>query len=243
MPLFTFLVKSVKYGGICLACLDDKKRWIRPIKAGGFTEKDIIMDNGEMMQIFDVVDTELGPPLPIKHHTENMKFIPGIKFVKKLSQAEQGTLLADAANAQLLKKVESKYELYEEITASGQSIVLAGPIEEFGIQYNCGDHPQIWIVKQSNTLFYIPCTDFKFCKFVKNIFDNSIGNQNYVSARDIAELKDKQIYFVIGLTGDSLKENGEIKDGRYTPDENSIPKRYWPMVVSVLTVPNYSYED
>lgn len=77
MTLFTFLVKSEKYGNICLGCLDENKRWIRPIKPGGFVEKDIIIDNGKMLDIFDVVDIEFSSPIPIKHHIENMKFTSG----------------------------------------------------------------------------------------------------------------------------------------------------------------------
>ena len=41
----TFLVKSEKHRKICLACVDEDKLWIRPIKPGGFDEKDIIMNN------------------------------------------------------------------------------------------------------------------------------------------------------------------------------------------------------
>src|SRR3972149_5149262 len=111
MTLCTLLVKSEKYGKMCLGCLDESKRWIRPIKSGGFMETDIIMDNGEMIDIFDVVDMKFGSPFPIKHHKENVKFTQSTKinFVKKLSETEQRTLLKEISNTQLLKKVESKY--------------------------------------------------------------------------------------------------------------------------------------
>ena len=46
MTLVTFLVKSEKLRRICLGCLDENKKWIRPIKPDGFTERDIKMDNG-----------------------------------------------------------------------------------------------------------------------------------------------------------------------------------------------------
>jgi len=244
MAYFTFLVKSEKFGKICLGCLDEKRRWIRPIKPGGFMETDIIMDNGDMIEIFDVVDVKFSSPFPIKHHIENMKFTLGsqINFVKKLNVTEQRVLLKEVADTQLLKKVESKYELFDEIINSGRSLVLVGPIASFDIEY--GDHPRLWIVGKNNEEFDIPCTDIKFCAFIESKsadFENNFPDN--IRSQDIAELKGKQIYFVIGLTGDSLDENNKIKDGKYPPEGGSIEPRYWTLVVSVLTIPSYSNED
>lgn len=244
MAHFTFLVKSEKYGGICLGCLDERKKWIRPIKPGGFMERDIIMDNSDMIEIFDVVDMEFGSPFPIKHHTENMKFRPcsQIDFVKKLNVTEQEVLLKEIADTRLLKKVESKYELFDEIINSGRSLVLAGPIASFDIEYD--DHPRLWIVGKNNKEFDVPCTDILFCAFIESKsadFENNIHDR--IRSQDIAELIGKQTYFVVGLTGDSLDENNKIQDGKYAPEGGYIEPRYWPLVVSVLTIPSYSKED
>jgi hypothetical protein len=241
MAHFTFLVKSEKYGKICLACLDESKRWIRPIKPGGFMETDIIMDNGDMIDIFDVVDIKFSSLFPINHHTENMKFVSegGIKFVKKLSETEKSALLQEVTNSQLMNNVESKFELYDEIVNSGRSIVLVGPIASFDIGYE-DNHPRLWIVGKNNSEFDIPCTDLKFCAFIRSkLADFGKNLLRFVSSQNIAELKGKQIYFVIGLTGDSLDENGKIRSGKYAPAGSSIEPRYWPMVVGVLTVPTY----
>jgi len=241
MAHFTFLVKSEKYGKICLACLDESKRWIRPIKPGGFMETDIIMDNGDMIDIFDVVDMKFSSPFPIKHHTENMRFASegSIKFVKKLSETEKSALLQEVTNSQLINSVKSKFELYDEIVNSGRSIVLVGPIGSFDIGYE-DNHPRLRIVGKNNREFDIPCTDLKFCAFIKSKSGDFEKNLlPFVSSQNIAELKGKQIYFVIGLTGDSLDENGRIRSGKYAPAESSIEPRYWPMVIGVLTVPTY----
>ena len=241
MPLFTFLVKSEKKQKICLGCLDENKRWVRPIKPGGFDEKDIMMDNGKVIEIFDVVDMEFSGPIPIKHHTENMKFVPDgrIKFVKNLYETERSALLKEVTNSQLLRNVESKYELYDEIINSGRSIALVGPIVSFDIQY--GNHPRLFIVGKNNREFDIPCTDLKFCAFIRSKSADFEKNLlPIISSQNIAELKGRQIYFVIGLTGDSLDENGRIKCGKYPPAGSSIEPRYWPMVIGVLTVPAYS---
>jgi len=241
MTLCTLLVKSEKYGKICLGCLDESKRWLRPIKPGGFMETDIIMDNGDMMDIFDVVDMKFGSPFPIGHHTENMTFVSegSIKFVKELSEAEKSALLQEVTNSQLFDNVESKYELYDEIINLGRSLVLVGPIASFDIGYE-DNHPRLWIVGKNNREFDIPCTDLKFCAFIKSkLADFEKDLLPFISSRNIAELKGKQIYFVIGLTGDSLDENGEIRSGKYAPAGSSIEPRYWPMVVGVLTVPTY----
>ncbi len=244
MTHYTFLVKSEKFGGVCLACLNERKQWIRPIKPGGFLETDIIMDNGSMIDIFDVVDMKLSSPFPIKHHTENIKFEPGtqIKFVKKLNVTEQRTLLKQIADTQLLKKVESRYEVYDEIIKSERSLVLVGPIASFDITQD--KHPRLWVIGKNDKEFDIPCTDIKFCEFIKSkSADFKKSSFTWISSQNTSGLKGKQIYFVIGLTGDSLDENNKIKDGKYSPDTSIIEPRYWPLVVSVLAVPNESNED
>jgi hypothetical protein len=241
MAHFTFLVKSEKYRKVCLACLDESKRWIRPIKPGGFTNTDIIMDNGDLIDIFDVVDMKFSSPFPINHHTENMKFASesSIKFVKKLGETEKSALLQEVTNSQLINSVESKFELYDEIVNSGRSIVLVGPIASFDIAYE-DNHPRLTIAGKNNREFDIPCTDLKFCAFIKSkSADFEKNSLPFISSQNTAELKGKQTYFVIGLTGDSLDENGKIKSGKYAPEGSSIEPRYWPMVVGVLTVPTY----
>jgi hypothetical protein len=93
MPLYTYLVKSQKFHKYCLACVNEDRQWIRPIKRdNGFADEDITMDNGEPIDVFDVVDMKFGAPHPIKHHVENMTFIRGCKltFVKKLNGSERG---------------------------------------------------------------------------------------------------------------------------------------------------------
>ena len=115
---------------------------------------------------------------------------------------------------------------------------MVGPIVSFDIQY--GNHPRLWIVGKNNREFDIPCTDLKFCAFIKSKladFENNI--LPFINSQNMAELQGKQIYFVIGLTGDSLDENSEIRSGKYAPAGSSMEPRYWPLVVSVLTVPNY----
>ena len=59
------------------------------------------------------------------------------------------------------------------------------------------------------------CTDIRFCNFIIDKLENS--NQTIINSQDIAELRNKETYFVIGLTGDSLDANSKIKDGKYAP--------------------------
>ena len=238
--LLTFLVKSEKNRKICLACVDEDKRWVRPIKPGGFEEKDIVMDNGKAINIFDVVRTRFSSPFPVNHHKENMRFTPGtsISFVRKLDENEQELFLSEISNAQVLNRVRSKEELFDELSVNlAQSLVLAGPEYQFNIQYNVGEnHPRIWIVRQNEPIFNVSCTDLKFCKFLRSKFANLETTGGVICSKDIPELKDKKTYFVVGLTGDSLDERSQIIDGKWRG-------RYWPLIVSILTVPNYSSEE
>lgn len=249
--LVTFLVKSEKNGKICLACVDQDRFWVRPIKPGGFEEKDIVMDNGKMIALFDVVEMKFGAHFPIKHQSENMLFDSGtsIRFVTNLDEDTRKSLLSEYANTRILDTVSSREELYDELALNlEQSLVLVGPVNLFEIQCNIisgKTHPRIWIVRPNDKqrVFSITCTDIKFCRFIGSKIADLEQDDGVISSQDIVELKDKQTYFVIGLTGDSLDENNEIRDGRYAPPGSSIQPRYWPLVVSVLTVPDYSCED
>jgi hypothetical protein len=242
MTMLTLLVKSEKYMKNCLAGVDENKKWIRPIKPEGFDVEDIIMDNHRTMDLFDVVNIDFSGPIPIGHHIENMKLVSGskIRFIKARDESKQIALLKEITDAQLLTRVESKFELYDEIVKIGKSIAVAGPIDLFEIQYNCGNHPKIWVTGKNNSNFYVRCTDINFNKFVKGKFTDLPNDAKIINSQEVAELRNKPIFFVIGLTGDSLEENNKIKSGKYTPDKDSIEPRYWPMVVSILTVPNYS---
>lgn len=248
--LVTFLVKSEKHGKICLACVDENRQWVRPIKPGGFDEKDIMMDNGKALQLFDVVNMKFGAPCPIRHQTENVLSSQDadIRFVKRLGEDERSVLLSEIANNRILNIVRSREELFDELALNlTQSLVLVGPVNLFDIQCNTisdRSHPRIWIVREDDRqrIFPITCTDLRFCRFIGGRLDRFEGNDATISSQDVAELKNKQIYFVLGLTGDSLDEDNKIKDGKYAPPGSPKP-RYWPMVVSVLTVPDYSSED
>lgn len=202
--MFTFLVKSEKYGKICLACVDEHKRWVRPIKSGGFDEKDILMDNGEPIHLFDVVDMRFAAPFPIKHHKENVLFSPGsrMRYVRTLGENEQSSLLSEIANPQILNEVKSREELFDEMSLNlAQSLVLTGPISLFDIQCSIlgKNHPRIWIVGQNDgqRIFSIPCTDLRFCKFVDNRLSYLRETEGIVSSQDVPELRGKQTYFVI----------------------------------------------
>ena len=141
------LVISEKYGKNCLAGIGKDKNFIRPIKPGGFEDEDIIMDNDNRVDIFDVVDIEFCGPIPIKHHTENMKFKlkQKIKFVKSFNEPEQIAFLTENANDKIMKQMTNRFDLQDEIVGKGKSLALLGPIDTFDIQYNCGNHPRLWV--------------------------------------------------------------------------------------------------
>ena len=235
------MVKSQKKGGICLACLDESNDWIRPIKLGVFQEKDIVMDNRKVMDIFDVVEMNFEVVYPIKHHKENMKIVENdsIKFIRNLSDSEKKTLLLEISESNLLNNVETKLELYDEIIKLNRSLVLLGPITSFDISYNL-NHPRIWFKGKNDEEFYVSCTDLKFCAFNKSkINDFMQKSADYINSKDVEELKDKETYFVIGLTGDHLNKDGEIESGKFASRYRIYEARYWPMVVGIITVPDY----
>lgn len=139
----------------------------------------------------------------------------------------------------MLNKVENKYELYDEIIRMGRSIVLVGPINSFDIEYT-GNRPRLWVTGRNNLQIEIPCTDHAFCQFISNksaVFASNL--LPIISSENLLESQNRTMYVVIGLTGDHLDENGEIVSGKYAPPGTTIEPRYWPMAVSVLTIPSY----
>lgn len=237
---FTFLVKSEKNVGICLACIDETKKWVRPITAGGFKEEDLVMDNGKQLEVFDIVETKFDYRFPILHHKENVVFTVGspLHYVRTMTESEREDLLAEISNVNLFNNVISKENLFDELTNNlGASIALVGPASSLIIQYKIGDHhPRIWFANEEKQTFSLSCTDLKFCKFIRSKFDGNPLSAGIISSKEIDELKDKQIYLVVGLTGDSLDANNNIKDGKWHG-------KYWPLIVGVLTLPDYSPKE
>lgn len=240
MTEYIFLVKSEKNRKNCLGCLNEEKKWVRPIKRdNGFLDEEVTMDNGAVIDLFDVVEMEFGNPIPIKHHVENMTFLPDKKmhFIRKLGNDERNSLLKEISNSNLLSQSETKYDLFELIIKSGRSIATLGPIDSFDIGFD--QHPKIYFKGKNEHIFNIPCTDYKFCAFVQKKSAAFVKNGFKLNSSQIPELKGKPTYFVIGLTGDHLDEKGNIESGKYGPPDGSIAPRYWPMVVSVLPLPDY----
>lgn len=242
----TILAKSDKRGRVCLAGIDENRQWVRPIKPGGFLEEDLVMKNGEILDVFDVVEMKFDRAYPIKHHRENMLLATNssLSLAVKLGEESRKWLLSVIAEPSIFDGVGSRDALYDKmVTLLHRSLAMAGPIDAFEIQSSrlAGkNHPRIWVLDPTSKqrIFYIPCTDIEFCKFVRN---KLAGNEadSFINSQEVPELKNKKAYFVIGLTGDALDESGNIKDGKYAPPESAIQPRYWPLVVSVLTVPNF----
>jgi hypothetical protein len=239
--LVTFLVKSQKFGRICLGCVDENKNWIRPIKPGGFSEKDIVTDKMEAIRLFDVVEMSFSGSYPIKHHKENQLFTSGssIRFIENLNEQQRIALLLQIASPQVLHSFNSGEHLRDELSKLSKSLALFGPIKTFDLQYGVkfGSRPRIWILNPIDLQrrFAVTCTDIKFCSFINAKLASFSSPDGIISSSEIAEFKDKETFFVIGLTGDSLEENMEIKPRMFNG-------HYWPLVVSVLTVPEYSCE-
>jgi hypothetical protein len=105
------------------------------------------------------------------------------------------------------------------------------------ILYNVNDnHPRIEILRQNEAKFHVTCPAIRFCKFIKNKLAKLQMTEGTISSQEIPELKNRKTYFVIGLTGDSVDENNQKVNGEWRG-------QYWPLFVSVLTVPNYVDED
>lgn len=239
---FTLLVKSQKNHKLCLAFVDNNNtnRWIRPIRAGGFDEQDIVLDNGKPMEIFDVVDLDVKIgmlPSPIDRYKENIKYTTGAsaKFVRKLNNIEKELLLSRIANKNLLTQVLSKDQLRDVMNRElNQSLILVGPLTQFGIELKRGEnHPRIWIIRDNNYIFSLPCTDIQFCNFINSKIPIDSPNYNtLIDSNKFPELQNKQIYLVLGMTGDSLDENEQVIDGKWHD-------KYWPLTVSVISIPQY----
>ena len=83
------LTKSDKRAGYCIAGIDvSNGEWIRLVSSNEETEnavpmRDIVCSNGDMVEIYDIVEVDIVKPMPTKVQPENYLYNENTKWVKK----------------------------------------------------------------------------------------------------------------------------------------------------------------
>ena len=223
--------------------MDESLHWIRPIKNGGFESKDLAYEDGTNMREFDICELIGGKPFPIKHQTENYLVSEKNTFslIKNLSETEKLTLLTKLCENDVLAATKTKGELFKNLAdRKMRSLVLIGPIDSFKIIYEKRfgklaymRHPELRfkLDEDQTDETCLTCTDKRFFQFAKNIVKD-LAVRGTVDSKGIKDFNSKRFFFVIGLSGDHLSDEGKMMDGKFRG-------YYWPFIVSVLSVPDY----
>ena len=123
------LANSIKMGERCIAGIDvDSGKWIRPvINNESRSVPNILTEiSGVSLRPGDLVEIEVGKPMPLPHHPEDVELVGSIALVKKSAILDFAVLIKNelAKPNQLLESARDRYSI-NEIAASSMQNSLA----------------------------------------------------------------------------------------------------------------------
>jgi hypothetical protein len=219
----TILAVSKRLNGVCIAGVDKRNKWIRPVKKEELMLPDIKLEKG-YIEALNTYELHFSSPCPVQCQTENFLidtnwpiFPKGeiqdrLKFFIPL--CENSIVVHDRNIADVLK-------------SKNRSLVMLGPVRLMSAYF----HKENGEMKAPEITFSVNniqvkgvrdsllCTDLKFYSFARNLLkDKDELTLNETELKSL--LGYFRVYVVIGLTKLHKGVN-------------------WPMVIGLHTVPGY----
>jgi hypothetical protein len=137
------LANSKKMGGRCLAGIDvNTGNWIRPVPDNQSRAVPNFMTEiaGNNLIPGDLIQIEVGKPIPLPHHPEDVELIGSISLIRKRALLDYASLVRDelAKPNQLLASPQDKFSVNEVIASPMQNslaITLGRDIKFFENEY------------------------------------------------------------------------------------------------------------
>lgn len=120
------LANSIKMGGRCIAGIDvDNGNWVRPVPSSQSraVPNSLTEISGTALVPGDLIQIEVGKPMPLPHHPEDFELIGSISLVKKNALLDFASLIkAELAKPnQLLESAYDRYSVNEVIASPMQN--------------------------------------------------------------------------------------------------------------------------
>lgn len=228
----TILAVTKRYNSVCIAGVDEQRKWIRPVKEGELSLENIRVSRNDYVSIGNRYKFTFSGQSPLKCQTENYTIdtSQNITHITTLTETQKRELFLSLSESSLVTS-NPTLDITQILKSRNRSLVLLGPVKVQRVYiYKNGNmkSPNITFninsinVKGPNNRTDLPCTDLKFRAFAKNLLRQR--NTTSITLEE-NELKDllgyNQIFIVIDLTTLFRGEN-------------------WPMSIGVHTLPDYN---
>lgn len=228
------LAVTRKNNGICIAGINDKLEWIRPIKNRILNVNDIKL-NKKYLSISNSYEFSFSKHVPSAPQTENYLIdeTKPIIHVKTLAEDDRRALFQSLQENSLITS-NSPSNISTILKSDKRSLIFLGPVTidsvymRFENSYMKSPRVTCTInslpIKNQKGNSDLSCTDLKFRAFAKDLLKKKKLNSLTLTGTQLQELLGfKQVFVAIGLTG-------EFRD------------EYWPMIIGIHTIPDYKQE-
>ncbi|MBW2976247.1 hypothetical protein KY347_02265 [Candidatus Woesearchaeota archaeon] len=229
----TILAVTKRDYGVCIAGIGEKLSWVRPIKNRILVLDDIKLNRGVYLSNSCVYTVSAKKSGCKGHQSENYLIDEKepISYLKKLGDAERNELFSKLSE-NLLITSNPNQGVCKLLKEKNRSLILLGPVTIDAVELSQDDNIHARIdfsigqIKIKNQNFKsLPCTDFKFLSFSKDILKEQNTSYLRLDGNDLRDLlKVEKFFIALGLTAELYRGD------------------YWPMVIGVHTIPDYTQE-
>ena len=230
MELTVLAVTKREYG-VCIAGVDKKLNWVRPVKNRILVLDDIKLNDGVYLSNSCVYNLSAKKAGSKGYQSENYLIDEKepIRYFKKLRDAERNEIFSKLSENSLIMS-NPNHDICKLLKEKNRSLILLGPVTIDSVELSQDDNVharfdfsigQIKIKNQN--LRSLPCTDLKFLSFAKGLLEEQNTSYLRLNGDDLKDLlKVEKFFIAVGLTAELYRGD------------------YWPMVIGVHTVPDYT---
>ena len=228
----TILAVTKRYNSVCIAGVDEQRKWIRPVKVGELSLENIRVNGSNYVSVGNKYEFAFSGHSPLQCQTENyaIETRQGIVHRATLTETQKRELFLSLSENSLITSNPS-LDITQILKDKNRSLVLLGPVSIQRVYiYKNGNMkaPNITFninsinVKGPNNRADLPCTDLKFRAFAKELLRQRNANSITLEENELKNLlRYNHVFIVIGLTTLFRGEN-------------------WPMIIGVHTLPDYT---
>ncbi|GEM_PF-5483549 len=227
----TVLAVTKREHGVCIAGVDEKLNWVRPVKNRILMLEDIKSNDGSHLSSSCVYAVSAKKVDSKSYQSENylLDEEEPVIYVKKLGDEERNEVFSKLSENSLIMSSPNQ-DVCKLLKEKNRSLILLGPVTIDSVELSQDDNVHarfdfsIGRIKIKNqNLRSLPCTDLKFLSFAKDLLEEQNAPYLRLNGDDLKDLlKVEKIFMAIGLTAEL-----------YVGD-------YWPMLIGVHTIPDYT---
>jgi hypothetical protein len=221
----TILAISKRLNGVCIAGVDKRNKWIRPVKKEELMLDDIKLEKG-YIEALNIYELHFSAPSPVQCQTENFLIDTNWPIFPKGEISDRLKFFIPLCENSLV----THSNITEILKSKNRSLIMLGPVRLISAYFHKEENemkaPEITFsvngINVKGVRDSLLCTDLKFYSFARSLLKDK--DEITLSENELKSLLGYfRVYVVIGLTKLHKGVN-------------------WPMVIGLHTVPDYKME-